>query len=286
MAFNGFHFVVEAPAKNEIVVMENYVQKDMILNAHAEVGSPQPAFGTEMAKPRFKRILLKLSGEALMGKEGFGIDPKVIGRLADEIVSAYHKGVQIAIVVGGGNIFRGVKGSSWGMDKAAADYVGMLATIMNCLILQEVLKGKGVATRVQTSIAMPAIAEPFIRLRAIRHLEKDRVVIFGGGTGNPHVTTDTAAALRAAEIGAEVILMAKNNVDGVYSADPRTDPDAQKITSISFDEMIRQNLRVMDPAAGSICEQNKIPLIVFDSNRNGSIEKIVLGDDEIGTHIG
>jgi uridylate kinase len=277
---------MDQQAGHEIVVMEKLVQKDMMLDVRAEVKAPCAAPGIEMATPKYKRILLKLSGEALMGKEGFGIDPAIIGGLADEIVGAYRKGVQIAIVVGGGNIFRGVKGSSWGMDKAAADYVGMLATIMNCLILQEVLKGKGIATRVQTAIAMPAIAEPFIRLRAIRHLEKDRIVIFGGGTGNPHVTTDTAAALRAAEIGAQVILMAKNNVDGVYSADPRTNPDAKKITSISFDEMIRQNLRVMDPAAVSICEQNKIPLIVFDSNNNGSIEKIVMGDDDIGTHIG
>ncbi|HEY9756472.1 MAG TPA: UMP kinase [Oculatellaceae cyanobacterium] len=266
--------------------MEKGVQKDMMLEMRGEQTATCVAPGTEMTSPKFKRILLKLSGEALMGKEGFGIDPAIIGGLADEIKGAYEKGVQIAIVVGGGNIFRGVKGSSWGMDKAAADYVGMLATIMNCLILQEVLKGKGVATRVQTAIAMPAIAEPFIRLRAIRHLEKNRVVIFGGGTGNPHVTTDTAAALRAAEIGAEVILMAKNNVDGVYSADPRTNPTAQKIESITFEEMIRRNLRVMDPAAVSICEQNKIPLIVFDSNKNGSIERIVMGDDGIGTHIG
>src|SRR5580658_2841550 len=184
---------------------------------------------------RFKRILLKLSGEALVGLRGFGIDPEIVDRIAEEIASAHRLGVQIAIVVGGGNIFRGSQGSDWGMDKAAADYVGMLATIMNCLILAEVLKAKGCETRVQTAIAMPAIAEPFIRLRAIRHLEKDRVIIFGGGTGNPLFTTDTAAALRAAEIKADVILMAKNNVDGVYSADPRTNPDAEKIDKISFD---------------------------------------------------
>ena len=167
--------------RHEIVVMENLVQKDMILEVRGELTVPGVEPDRKMSRPKYKRILLKLSGEALMGKEGFGIDPQVIGSLADEIVGAYHKGVQIAIVVGGGNIFRGVKGSSWGMDKAAADYVGMLATIMNCLILQEVLTGKGVSTRVQTSIAMPAIAEPFIRLRAIRHLEKERIVIFGGG---------------------------------------------------------------------------------------------------------
>src|SRR5580658_4060833 len=208
---------------------------------------------------RFKRILLKLSGEALVGLRGFGIDPEIVDRIAEEIASAHRLGVQIAIVVGGGNIFRGSQGSDWGMDKAAADYVGMLATIMNCLILAEVLKAKGCETRVQTAIAMPAVAEPFIRLRAIRHLEKGRIVIFGGGTGNPHVTTDTAAALRAAEIKAELILMAKNAIDGVYSADPRTNPDAHKIKAITFDDMIRQNLRVMDPAAVSLSEQNNIP---------------------------
>jgi uridylate kinase len=193
--------------------------------------------------------------------------------------------VQIATVVGGGNYFRGSQGSAWGMDKAAADYVGMLATIMNALILQEVLKSKDVNTRVMTAIAMPAIAEPFIRLRAIRHLEKDRVIIFGGGTGNPLFTTDTAAALRAAEIKADVILMAKNNVDGVYSADPRTNPDAEKIDKISFDEVMRRGLQVMDPAAVAVCQENNIPIIVFDFAKPGSIERIVIGD-RIGTLVG
>src|SRR5437868_394196 len=190
-----------------------------------------------MAEPKFRRILLKLSGEALMGSQSFGIDPVVIARIADEIASAHKLGIEIAIVVGGGNIFRGIQGSAWGMDKAAADYVGMLATIMNGLILQEVLNTKGIPTRVQTAISMPSVAEPFIRLRAIRHLEKNRVVIFGGGTGNPHVTTDTAAALRAAEMKADAILMAKNNVDGVYDADPKSNSDAKKIDYISFEEL-------------------------------------------------
>src|ERR1700722_5731257 len=217
-----------------------------------------------MSKATFKRILLKLSGEALVGSQGFGIDPEVVERIAEEVASTHKLGVQIAIVVGGGNIFRGVQGSAWGMDKAAADYIGMLATIMNCLILAEVLKTKGIQTRVQTAIAMPAVAEPFIRLRAIRHLEKNRVVIFGGGTGNPHVTTDTAAALRAAEIQADVLLMAKNNVDGVYDDDPKKNPQAKKIHAISFEQLRRQNLKVMDPAAVSICENNNIPIIVFD----------------------
>ena len=220
-----------------------------------------------------------------MGAEGFGINPKVIEGIADEIAIAYHLGVQVAIVVGGGNIFRGVKGSEWGMDKAAADYVGMLATIMNCLILQEVLRSKGVQVRVQTAIAMPEVAEPFIRLRAIRHLEKGRVVIFGGGTGNPHVTTDTAAALRAAEIKAEVVLMAKNKVDGVYSDDPKKNAAAVKFDDISFDQIRREGLKVMDPAAISICEDSKIPLVVFDFAKPGSIERIVRGD-KVGTLVG
>jgi uridylate kinase len=238
-----------------------------------------------MAKPKFKRILLKLSGEALVGAQHFGIDFEVMDRIAEEIRGAYDHGAQIAIVVGGGNIFRGVQGSAKGMDKAAADYVGMLATIINCLLLQEVLNAKGISTRVQTAIAMPEVAEPFIRLRAIRHLDKGRVVIFGGGTGNPHVTTDTAAALRAAEIKADVILMAKNNIDGIYSDDPRTNPDAKKIQTISFDDLIRQGLKVMDPAAVSLCQQNHIPIIVFDFALSGSIEKIVLGET-MGTLVG
>lgn len=220
-----------------------------------------------------------------MGAQSFGIDHLVIDSIADEIVSACRLGIQVAVVVGGGNIFRGVQGAAWGMDKAAADYVGMLATIMNCLILQEVLDSRGIQTRVQTAIAMPAVAEPFIRLRAIRHLEKGRVVIFGGGTGNPHVTTDTAAALRAAEIKADVLLMAKNNVDGIYEDDPKINPEAKKIHDISFEQLIRQGLKIMDPAAVSLCQQNNIPIVVFDFAQPGSIERIVLGD-RIGTLVG
>jgi uridylate kinase len=237
-----------------------------------------------MKDTKYKRILLKLSGEALVGQHGFGIDFDVLSRISDEIASAYKHGIQIAIVVGGGNIFRGADGSNWGMDKAAADYVGMLATIMNCLILQEVLKNKKVDVRVQTAIAMPAVAEPFIRLRAIRHLDKGRIVIFGGGTGNPHVTTDTAAALRAAEIKADAILMAKNHVDGIYDSDPKTNPQAKKIEAICFEDLIRQGLKVMDPAAVSLCQQNDIPIIVFDFAEPGSIERIVLGE-RIGSRV-
>ncbi len=220
-----------------------------------------------------------------MGTQRFGIDPDVIGGIADEIRQAYSLGVQIAVVVGGGNIFRGVQGSQWGMDKAAADYVGMLATIMNALILQEVLNHKGIETRVQTAIAMPEIAEPFIRLRAIRHLQKGRVVIFGGGTGNPHVTTDTAAALRAAEMKADVLLMAKNKVDGIYNDDPRTNKAAKKLDYLSFDELIKMGLNVMDTAGVSLCENNNIPIVVFDFAQSGSIERIIKGE-KVGSIVG
>lgn len=220
-----------------------------------------------------------------MGTQRFGIDPDVIGGIADEIRQAYSLGVQIAVVVGGGNIFRGVQGSQWGMDKAAADYVGMLATIMNALILQEVLNHKGIETRVQTAIAMPEIAEPFIRLRAIRHLQKGRVVIFGGVTGNPHVTTDTAAALRAAEMKADVLLMAKNKVDGIYNDDPRTNKAAKKLDYLSFDELIKMGLNVMDTAGVSLCENNNIPIVVFDFAQSGSIERIIKGE-KVGSIVG
>jgi uridylate kinase len=233
---------------------------------------------------KYTRILLKLSGEALADGHK-SINPEKIGAIAGEICKARDLGVQVAVVVGGGNIFRGVQGSQWGMDKAAADYVGMLATIMNALILQEVLKARGIETRVQTAIAMHQIAEQFIRLRAIRHLEKGRVVIFGGGTGNPHVTTDTAAALRAAEIKADAILMAKNKIDGIYDDDPRTNPDAKRFDTISFDSLLRLGLKVMDPAAVSLCQQNNIPIVVFDFARSGSIEKIITGD-RVGTLVG
>ncbi len=237
-----------------------------------------------MGDLKYRRILLKLSGEALRGDMGFGFAEDVVKRIAGQIAETHRLGVEIAVVVGGGNIFRGELGKRWGMDKAAADYVGMLATIMNGLIVQEFLTNEfGVETRVQTAIAMPAVAEPFIRLKAIRHLAKGRVVIFGGGTGNPHVTTDTAAALRAAEIKADAVLMAKNKVDGIYEADPKTNPDAKKIQSITFDDMLRRGLKVMDPAAVSLCQQNSIPIIVFDFEKDGSIRKIVSGDDTVGT---
>jgi len=233
----------------------------------------------------YKRILLKLSGEALTGEKGFGIEPLVIERVAKEIGDIYKLGVEVTLVVGGGNIFRGLNSSvQLGMDRAAADYVGMLATIMNSLILQGVLERSGIPTRVQTAIEMPSVAEPYIRRKAIRHLEKKRVVIFGGGTGNPFFTTDTTAALRAAEIEASVLFMAKNGVDGVYNADPRQNQNAQRFETLSFEKVLGENYKVMDAAAVSICRDNKIPIRVFDFAREGVLMDLVLGK-KIGTEI-
>ena len=235
---------------------------------------------------KYKRVLLKISGEALMGEQGFGIDPVVVDAIAEEIKKAHDLGANIAVVVGGGNIFRGVQNSTkLGMDQASADYVGMVATVMNALVLQGVLKKLDVPTRVQTAISMNSIAEPYIRLRALRHLEKGRVVIFAAGTGNPFFTTDSAAALRAAEIGAEVMLMAKNKVDGVYNKDPRKFSDAIKYDNLTFDEIIVKDLKVVDMAAISLCKNSDIPIIVFDFAAKGSIEKILKGE-KVGTYVG
>jgi len=235
---------------------------------------------------KYKRVLLKISGEALMGEQGFGIDPEVVNTVAAEIKKAHNLGAGIAVVVGGGNIFRGVQNSiKLGMDQASADYVGMLATVMNALVLQGVLKKLDVPTRVQTAITMNAIAEPYIRLKAMRHLEKGRVVIFAAGTGNPFFSTDTAASLRAAEIGAEVMLMAKNKVNGVYNKDPRKFPDAVKYDSITYDDMIVQNLKVIDTTAVALCKNNNTPIIVFNFAENDSIERILKGET-IGTYVG
>jgi uridylate kinase len=243
---------------------------------------------TETIKPsalKYKKILLKISGEALMGDSSFGIQPQVIETVASEIAEAQQLGVNVAIVVGGGNIFRGVQNSSkLGMDRAAADYVGMLATMMNALILQGVLQSKGVETRVLSAISMDKVAEPYIRLRAVRHLEKGRVVIFGAGTGNPFFSTDTTAALRAAEIGADVILMAKNGVDGVYDKDPKVHQDAVKYETLTYDEVMVKNLKVMDQTAVSLCKDTKLPIIVFNFNDRESIRKILTGDT-VGTII-
>jgi uridylate kinase len=231
--------------------------------------------------PVYKRILLKLSGEALAGQQGYGIDPEVLSGIAAEIREVVELGVQVALVIGGGNIFRGIAASSAGMDRASADYMGMLATVMNSVAMQDALEKHGVVTRVQSAIEMQAIAEPYIRRRAVRHLEKGRVVIFGAGTGNPFFTTDTAASLRAAEIAAEVILKA-TKVDGIYSADPAKDPQAVRYESLSYLDVLKRGLQVMDSTATSLCMDNNLPIIVFDLNRHGNIRRVVCGE-AIGT---
>lgn len=233
---------------------------------------------------RYHRIVLKLSGEALSGEQGNGIEPKIIKSVAEQVKEVAELGVEIAIIVGGGNIWRGKVGSEMGMDRANADYMGMLATVMNSLALQDSLESKGVPTRVQTSIEMRQVAEPYIRRKAIRHLEKKRVVIFAAGTGNPYFSTDTTAALRAAEVEAEVILMAKNNVDGVYNADPKLHKDAKKYEELSYLDMINDGLEVMDSTASSLCMDNDIPLIVFSITEFGNIKRVVQGE-ELGTTI-
>ena len=238
-----------------------------------------------MVDNKYKRVLLKISGEALLGDQQFGIDPKPVEMIANEIRSIYERGVEVAVVVGGGNIFRGMKNSAkLGMDQASGDYVGMLATVMNAVCLQCALKKIEVDCRVQTAIAMNQIAEPYLRHRAIRHLQKGRVVIFAAGTGNPFFTTDTASALRASEMNADVMLMAKNGVDGVYDDDPRTNPNAKKIDKISYAEIIQKDLKVMDTSACALCKQNNIPIIVFDFKAEGSLVKIMDGED-VGTYI-
>jgi len=233
--------------------------------------------------PVYKRVLLKLSGEALMGDQQFGVDPKVVVRIADDIQDIQRLGVETAIVIGGGNIFRGLAASARGMDRATADYMGMLATVINGLALQDALEQHGVLTRVVTAIEMRAVAEPFIRRRAIRHLEKGRVVIFAAGTGNPYFTTDTAAALRAMEIKAEVILKG-TKVDGVYTADPMLDAAATKYSAISYLQVLERQLKVMDATAISLCMDNKLPIVVFNLREAGSIGRVVLGEP-IGTTV-
>ncbi len=233
---------------------------------------------------KYKRIVLKVSGEALAGKAGFGIKPPVIADIAKEIKAVHDLGVQIAIVCGGGNIWRGETGAQMGMERAQADYMGMLATVMNGLALQDNLESLGVPTRVQTSIEMRQIAEPYIRRKAVRHLEKGRVVIFAGGTGNPYFSTDTTAALRAAEINADVILMAKNGVDGVYNADPNKDDTAVKFDSLTHLDIINKQLNVMDSTASTLSMDNDIPLVVFNLNEANNIKRVVEGEN-IGTTI-
>src|SRR5690625_567706 len=233
---------------------------------------------------RYRRIVLKLSGEALSGDKGYGIEPNVIQSIARQVKEIAELEIEIAIVVGGGNIWRGKIGSEMGMDRANADYMGMLATVMNALALQDSLESMGIQTRVQTSIEMRQVAEPYIRRKAIRHLEKKRVVIFAAGTGNPYFSTDTTAALRAAEIEAEVILMAKNNVDGVYSDDPKVNKEAKKYDKLSYMDMLNEGLEVMDSTASSLCMDNDIPLIVFSITEEGNIKRVVEGE-VLGTTI-
>lgn len=231
----------------------------------------------------YKRVLLKLSGEALQGEQGYGIDPKVISEIAEQIKDIVDGGIELAITVGGGNIFRGLAGSAEGMDRAQADYIGMLATIMNALALQEGLERAGVYTRVQSAISMQEVVEPYIRRRAVRHLEKGRVVIFAGGTGNPYFTTDTTAALRACEIGAEAILKA-TQVDGIYDSDPHENPQATKFDEISYMEVLSRELNVMDSTATSLCKDNGIPIIVFNLHKQGNISRVLRGE-HVGTTV-
>jgi uridylate kinase len=235
----------------------------------------------EPRKPAYKRVLLKISGEALMGNQSFGINPGVLQIVASEIAETAKLGVEIAVVVGGGNIWRGASQQAGGMDRASADYVGMLATVMNAVSLQSAVEKNGVTTRVQTAIPIEQIAEPYIRRRAIRHLEKGRVVIFGAGTGNPYFTTDTAAALRAMEIEAEVLLMAKN-IDGVYDKDPKKHPDARRYAAVSFTDALHRDLRVMDATAFALCRDNNLSIAVFELATPGNIQRVVCGE-AIGT---
>ncbi|MBK3333152.1 UMP kinase [Persephonella atlantica] len=232
---------------------------------------------------KYRRVLLKLSGEALMGDREYGIDPHFIDELAEEIKSVYEIGAEIAIVIGGGNIFRGVKGSSMGMDRATADYMGMLATVMNALALQDILEKKDVPTRVMSAIEMRQVAEPYIRRRAIRHLEKSRIVIFAAGTGSPFFTTDTTGALRAAEIRADVLLKA-TKVDGIYDKDPQKYPDAKLLKEISYLDAINKGLKVMDHTALTLCMENKLPIVVFNIKKKGNLMKILLGE-KIGSTV-
>ena len=237
-----------------------------------------------MADIKYKRVVLKLSGEALAGEAGHGINPPEIRKVAEEIKEVHDLGVEIAIVVGGGNMWRGEAGAAMGMERAQADYIGMLGTVMNALALQDNLESVGVPTRVQTAIEMRQVAEPYIRRKAMRHLEKGRIVIFAAGTGSPYFSTDTTAALRASEINADVILMAKNGVDGVYSADPRQDEIAVKYDNLTHLDIINKGLNVMDTTASSLSMDNDIPLVVFNMNKHGNIKKVVVGEN-IGTTV-
>ena len=236
-------------------------------------------------KTAFRRLLIKLSGGQLAGDNGFGISPAVIGRIAREIREVHEMGAQLCIVIGGGNVIRGIDAAEQGLDRTSADYMGMLASIINALALQDALEKEGLATRVLSALEIQSVAEPYIRRRAVRHLEKGRVVVFAGGTGNPYFTTDTAAVLRAAEVDAEIILMAKQGVDGVYDSDPKTNPNATRYDKLSYDEAITKNLRVMDQTAIALCRENNLPIIVFDMSAAGNIRRVAAGE-EVGTRVG
>jgi uridylate kinase len=231
------------------------------------------------AKPKYKRILLKLSGEALMGTDSYGINRQMITAIVNEIKNVVDLGVQLGVVIGGGNIFRGISPAASGMDRAQADYMGMLATVMNALALQEAMRSAGIVVRVQSAFNIEQVVEPYIRGRAIRYLEQGRVVVFAGGTGNPFFTTDTAAALRGAEIGAEIVLKA-TRVDGIYTADPKKDPGATRYDAISFDEAISKNLAIMDTTAFALCRDRKLPIKVFSILKSGALKRVVLGENE------
>jgi uridylate kinase len=235
-------------------------------------------------KAAYRRLLVKLSGEQLAGKGGFGISPTVIKRMAQELREVHELGVDLCVVIGGGNVIRGITAASEGMDRANADYMGMMASVINALALQDSLEKQGLHTRVLSALEIRDVAEPYIRRRAERHLEKGRVVVFAGGTGNPYFSTDTAAALRAAEIHADVILMGKNGVDGVYSADPKLDPKATRYDRVRFDEALHKNLRVMDQTALALCRENKTPIVVFDISVPGNLRRVAVGE-EIGTRV-
>jgi len=240
---------------------------------------------TDTSSLSYRRVLLKISGEALMGEQNYGIDVNVARSVAEELKAVHKLGVQVAVVVGGGNIFRGVSKSAGNMDRSSADYIGMLATVMNAVVLQDALEKVAVHTRVMSAIDIPQLAEPFIRRRAIRHLEKERIVIFAAGTGNPYFTTDSAAALRALEIKADVIMKA-TKVDGVYSADPMTDATAERFNEISYRQVLERQLRVMDASAISLCMDNNLPIIVFNMREAGNITRVVTGERGVGTKVG
>ena len=235
-------------------------------------------------KAAYRRLLIKLSGGQLAGGKDFGIDPTVIGQTAAQIRDVHELGIQICVVVGGGNIIRGISAADQGMDRAIADYMGMMASVINALALQDALEKAGLDTRVQSAIEIKTVAEGYIRRRAVRHLEKGRVVVFAGGTGNPYFTTDTAAVLRAAEMQAEIILMAKQGIDGVYSADPKSDPDAKRYSQLSYEEALVKNLRVMDQTALALCRENQLPIVVFNMEEVGNLQKLAAGK-AVGTRV-